>query len=97
MDRNDDFLGLRVQPSFASGFFSGEDLPVLEEFVRRYPAYHIVSIPLSGVKVNHVVPTANLFCLADGDSDPSLLGIRTERYWRQWAEELGNRSSAKSR
>jgi hypothetical protein len=97
MNREDDFLGLPIQPRFVSGFFSWRDLPSLEDFVRHYTSYHVVSIPRSGLRVNHVVPTALLFVLADGDSDSRLVSVRTERYWRQWAEELGNRSSAKSR
>jgi hypothetical protein len=97
MEWDDDFLGLPIQPRFVAGLFSWQDLPSLGEFVQQHPSYHIVSIPHGGLNVNHLVRTARLFRLADGDSDPSLICIRTARYWQQWADELGERSSAKAR
>lgn len=92
-----DFLGLPIRPRFATGLFSWRDLPALELFVRKHPSYHVVSLPRRGLTVNHVVPTARLYRLADGDQDPSLVCIWTDCFLQEWTEELGNRSSAKSR
>ena len=55
-----------------SGGFSSEKADILLNFVRRDPAYHIITFA-SDRYVNRFEPGRNnIYYLADGDADPNL-------------------------
>ena len=67
-----ELLSLGLEPDNMSGGFFTEKSDILLNFVRRDPAYHIITFA-SDQYVNRFVAGRNtIYYLADGDADPSL-------------------------
>ena len=67
-----ELLCLGLEPDTMSGGFSSEKADILLNFVRRDPAYHIITFA-SDRYVNRFEPGRNnIYYLADGDADPNL-------------------------
>lgn len=96
----DDYEEMPIRPHYVS-IFRQFELGRLLAFVAEYPEYHVISaFRETGVMVNHFDASADGWLLGDGDADPELVNVVTERYWRKAADILkevfGARSSAKS-
>lgn len=69
-----ELLSLGLEPDTAGGGFSSEKSDILLNYVRRNPAYHIITYVESGRYVNRFEPGKNnLYVLADGDAEPNLI------------------------
>ena len=67
-----ELLHLGLEPDTVLGGFSSDKADILLDFVRRDPAYHIITFE-SDRYVNRFVPgRATVYFLADGDADPNL-------------------------
>jgi hypothetical protein len=64
---------LDIAPDTATGMFDYPSLPRLLEYVRKNREFHIVSCLDQDACINTCIPGANIFLMAEGDSDPSLL------------------------
>jgi len=68
-----ELLCLGLEPDTMSGGFSSEKADILLNFVRRDPAYHIITFA-SDRYVNRFEPGRNnIYYVADGDADPNLV------------------------
>ena len=68
-----ELLSLGLEPDNMSGGFFTEKSDILLNFVRRDPAYHIITFA-SDRYVNRFDPGRNnIYYLADGDADPNLV------------------------
>jgi hypothetical protein len=97
----DDYEGMPIRPYVAS-IFSEQELDQVHSFLVRHPEFHLISVfRKSGVMVNRFAVDADGWLLGDGDADPELTRVTTERHWRSLDEALRAavqaRSAAKSR
>lgn len=67
-----ELLQLGLEPDTMTGGFSCEKADVLLDFVRRDPAYHIVTFTSDRYMNKFVVGPNTVYFLADGDADPNL-------------------------
>ena len=67
-----DLEKLGLSPRSAIGTFWPRDIPILLEFCRKNPNYHIVTDVKSGGRVNKYVEGNHMYKLAKGDTDPDL-------------------------
>ena len=73
LNRWHELLCLGLEPDTMSGGFSSEKADILLNFIRRDPAYHIITFA-SDRYVNRFEPGRNtIYYLADGDADPNLV------------------------
>jgi hypothetical protein len=69
-----ELLRLGLEPDTVAGGFFSEKADVLLKFVRRDPAYHIITFVGPDRYVNKFVGgPKTLYLLADGDADPNLV------------------------
>ena len=61
-------LGFRMF-SFTGAFWPS-DVPMLLDYCKKNPCYHIISITASGIYKNCYMPDQRLYVLGDGDSNP---------------------------
>jgi hypothetical protein len=67
-----ELLHLGLEPDTILGGFDSEKADILLDFVRRDPAYHIITFE-SDRYVNRFVPgRTTVYFLADGDADPNI-------------------------
>jgi hypothetical protein len=96
----DDYEEMPIRPHYVS-IFRRFELDGVLCFVAEHPQYHVISaFRETGVMVNRFDASADGWLLGDGDADPELVNVTTERYWRRAGEILreafGARSSAKA-
>ena len=68
-----EFEDVDIVPDSITGVFDNHRLDELIEFCAKNPDYHIVSSVNVGLYFNKVVPHAQEFFLAEGDSNPDLV------------------------
>ena len=84
----EDLEALGFQTTCISGSFSHRDVPMLEEYCKDNPSYHIVSFISLIHTVNRLDYRGSSFFLANGDSDPSLELILPQEVSDHFATEL---------
>ena len=73
LNRWHELLCLGLEPDTMSGGFCSEKADILLHFVRRDPAYHIITFASDRYMNRFVAGRNTVYFLADGDSDPNLV------------------------
>ena len=69
----EELLSLGFARSDYSGAFWGPQVEALINYCKNDPCYHIITITVPGRYENRYIPGKNLYYLADGDQNPTLI------------------------
>jgi hypothetical protein len=76
----EDYRDLPIRPYGVSIFLAWE-LEKVHQFIKDNTEYHLISSFRGSVMLNRFVSHADGWLLGDGDADPNLVKVTSQRFW----------------